>query len=120
MSHDFESRERKELHQTLIEETVTELVNQNSFIDSCKQVKDIVNEQNEIQVSEEEARKCMRDIGMRYKKVKHIAMTANSDRSLVLRQKWALEFLKQNHASKVWLNIDETWLGMSDFRRIKW
>ena len=59
MSHDFESRDRKELHQTLIEETVTELVNQNSFIDSCKQVKDKVNEQNEIQVSEEEARKCM-------------------------------------------------------------
>ena len=48
----------------MIEETVTELVNQDSFIDSCKQVKDKVNEQNEIEVSEEEARKCMREMGM--------------------------------------------------------
>ena len=28
--------------------------------------------------------------------------------------------LKKDHKSRVYLNIDETWLGMSDFRRMKW
>ena len=28
--------------------------------------------------------------------------------------------LEKDHKSKIYLNIDETWLGMSDFRRRKW
>ena len=28
--------------------------------------------------------------------------------------------LERDHKSRVYLNIDETWLGMSDFRRRKW
>lgn len=36
-------------------------------------------------VTSAEARSIMRDMGLRYKKVQHIAMTANSERSLVLR-----------------------------------
>jgi hypothetical protein len=38
----------------------------------------------------------------------------------VLRQQFALRFIDLIAQNKVVLNIDETWLGMSDFRRRKW
>ena len=38
----------------------------------------------------------------------------------MLRQQWAEAFIKLWQESKVILNVDETWLGMSDFRRMKW
>ena len=38
----------------------------------------------------------MLELGLRYRKVKHIAMSANSERSLVLRQKWVIKLLEQN------------------------
>ena len=31
-----------------------------------------------------------------------------------------MEFLKLDLAKKTIINVDETWLGMSDFRRMKW
>ena len=39
---------------------------------------------------------------------------------MVLQQRWALAFLGLAKSNKVILNVDETWLGMSDFRRRKW
>ena len=47
-------------------------------------------------------------------------MSANSERSLVLRQQWVVTLLNQDLTGKVILNLDETWLGMSDWRRRKW
>ena len=60
------------------------------------------------------------DLGMRYRKIKTVSLHSNSEKNLVLRQRWALEFLAQARKKKIFLNIDETWLGMSDFRRMKW
>ena len=57
---------------------------------------------------------------MKYRKLNKIPMQGNSERSLVLRQQWALAFLRQDLSQKIVLNVDETWLGMSDFRRRKW
>ena len=71
-------------------------------------------------LKETEVRKIMKDKGMSFKKVNQIALSANSQRSLVLRQKWALKLLAQGPSKKVLLNLDETWLGMSDWRRRKW
>ena len=62
----------------------------------------------------------MKDLGYKFRKVNHIAMSANSERSLVLRQQWAITLLKENPSKKVLLNLDETWCGMSDWRRYKW
>ena len=56
---------------------------------------------------------------MRYRKVRHIPMAGNSERSLVLRQQWALAFLQLPPKTRL-ICLDETWLGMSDFRRQKW
>jgi len=59
-------------------------------------VKDMHEPEEAVKVTEHFARKIMNDIGMRYRKVNHIAMSANSQRSLVLRQQWAVTLLKQN------------------------
>ena len=76
--------------------------------------------QGNIEIKESEACKIMRDLGMRYRKVQHIALSANSQRSLVLRQQWAVKLLHQDLESTIICNLDESWLGMSDFRRMKW
>ena len=45
-------------------------------------------------IKEHEACKIMRELGMRFVKVQHIALSANSERSLVLRQQWAIKLIQ--------------------------
>ena len=61
-----------------------------------------------------------KELKMRFRKVRTLSTGANSDRTLILRQQFALEFLNLVQAGKTIINIDETWLGMSDFRHTKW
>ncbi len=62
-----------------------------------------------------------KELGMSFKKVVPIAWKANSDRNLILRQQFALSFLTALRGKYTTiLNVDETWLGMTDFRRMKW
>ena len=60
------------------------------------------------------------DLGMRFRKIKTVSLHSNSEKNLVLRQRWAIEFLALVRKKKIFLNVDETWLGMSDFWRTKW
>ena len=85
------------------------MADKDEFIDSCQFVMNRVNENSVHEHAPHEIRKCMKDLGFKYRKVNHIAMSANSERSLVLRQKWAIALLKQKPQSKVLLNLDETW-----------
>ncbi len=90
-------------------------------IDNAAQIVTDVGAQLGIETTEWEARSVMREeLGMRFRKIKTVALHSNSERNLVLRQRWALEFLAQARKKKIFLNVDETWLGMSDFRRMKW
>jgi len=57
---------------------------------------------------------------MRYRKIKQISLNANSERNLVLRQQFAQKLIELLHGGKRIINVDQTWLGMSDFRRMKW
>ena len=61
-----------------------------------------------------------KDLKMRFRKIKPISLTANSIQNLILRQRFAMAFLKIDLSKKVILNVDETWVGMSDFRHTKW
>ena len=93
----------------------------NIIIDSAKAIANEMNATNAEQVTENTVRSVMRDeLDMRYHKIKTVSLHSNSEKNLVLRQRWALEFLNQARRKKVFINIDETWLGMSDFRRMKW
>ena len=94
---------------------------QGEFIDSTMHVKKRLKEEKQIEYKEHLIRDVMRrDLGMKYKKVKPVPLQANSVRNLILRQQFALAFFKIDLNKKTVINIDETWLGMSDFRRRKW
>ena len=57
---------------------------------------------------------------MRYRKISKIPFYANSIRNRILRQKFALKYLDLIKNDKIILNIDETWIGETDYRRRKW
>jgi len=57
-----------------------------------------------------------KDIGMKYKRVSHTSWQGNSPRNLILRQQFALNFLKLDLNKKTVINCDESWIGMTDFR----
>ena len=91
----FNKEENSGQKQERIEKVVQEMVQKDEFIDSCKAVVKRTNiELQDSAVSEAETRKVMLAMGMKYRKVHHIAMSANSERSLVLRQQWAVTLLK--------------------------
>ena len=60
------------------------------------------------------------DLGMRFRKVVPIAIHGNSPKNLVLRQQFAMHLIRLLREGKTILNIDESWISMSDFRRRKW
>ena len=93
----------------------------NIVIDSAQAIANEMNATNAEQVTEKAVRSVLREeLDMRYRKIKTVSLHSNSEKNLVLRQRWALEFLAQARRKNVFLNVDETWLGMSDFRRRKW
>ena len=99
---------------------IKDLLEEEVFISSAKLVVDEVRSRLSIDVTTTYVLEQMHDFGLKYSKVKHISMQGNSAKSLVLRQQWAMAFLEQDFRAKNVINIDETWLGMCDFRRQHW
>ena len=69
------------------------MIENNDFIDSSKYVLKHIQEMSDeegksdkVELKEAEICKIMKEFGFRYRKVHHIALSANSNRSLVLRQ----------------------------------
>ena len=60
------------------------------------------------------------DLGMRFRKVVPISIHGNSTKNLILRQQFAKVMLSLLLQGKTLVNTDESWVGMSDFRRRKW
>jgi hypothetical protein len=84
-------------------------------------VKELVKKTYGLSVSDAYVASVLRNVlGMRYKRVKRVAMQANSEASLVKRKVAAEVLLDAMQQGKRILNIDETWLGETDFRRLKW
>ena len=61
-----------------------------------------------------------KDLDMSFKKIQEVSLRTNSEKNLVLRQRFAVNLIQVLRSGKRVLNIDQTWLGMSDFRRMKW
>ena len=62
-------------------------------------------------------RKCLR---MSYRKIKLVPYQGNSDRCLILRQQYGKFMLEKMSDKPRIINIDETWLNQTDYRRMKW
>ena len=61
-----------------------------------------------------------RGLAARYRKIQKVSFQGNSNRNLLMRQQFAHAFLEIYLNKKTVINGDETWLGMSDFRRMRW
>ena len=94
---------------------------QDTFIDSAASVQKVLLEEHQMEKKQSLIRSVMRDdLDMRFRKVLPVSIHANSWKNLVLRQQFALKYIELLFKDKIILNIDETWLGMCDFRRMKW
>ena len=78
-------------------------------------------ERHQVKAGDHLVRQVLRkDLKMSFRKVKALSWTENSAKSKILRQQFALSFLDIDYEKKVIMHVDQTWLGMSDFRRCKW
>ena len=59
-------------------------------------------------------------LGMSYCKIQKTAVHLNSVKNLVLRQQFSVQCLDIFRQDKIILNVDETWLGMTNFKQMKW
>ena len=57
---------------------------------------------------------------MRYKRVQRVAIQTNSEASLVKRMASARVLITEMQKGKRIINVDESWIGEMDFRRLRW
>ena len=60
------------------------------------------------------------DHDMSYRKILILSPNQNSDQNLILRQQWAIVYLGILKNKKRIINIDESWVSLTDFRRFIW
>lgn len=60
------------------------------------------------------------DMGMRFRKIVKAPLHLNTNKNLILRQEWAKRFITLWSEGKTFLNVDESWLSIADYRRMKW
>ena len=117
----YAKMEEKQETRKAVQTTLLSLIEQHHFIDSAKSVRQLVKDSQSKEVTIRKVREVMReDCEMSYRSIKRISIHGNSPKNLVLHQQFAIEMLKVANEGKVLLCIDETWLGMSDFRRMMW
>ena len=61
-----------------------------------------------------------KQFGLGYRKVKRVSLVGNSERNRVLRCLYAQKMLSIYSQGQLVVNIDETWLPQTDFRRTCW
>ena len=72
-------------------------------------------------VSDAEVREVLKkDLGLRFKRIKRVMITANNAKNLWLRCEYARSMILLLGSGKIILNVDETWIGKTDFRNRKW
>ena len=71
--------------EAVIMKAVEQLIKEDAFVDSCQAVVTRTLELGVPDCTEREAMKVMKAVGMRYRKVKHVPINANSNRNLILR-----------------------------------
>ena len=116
----FWKRDQDIMLRSTTQKVIMDLLEEDAFISSAQIVVDEVKERVDLEVKVAYVTKQMHAMGLKYMKAKHISMQGNSERSLVLRQQWALRFFELDFKAINIINVDETWLGMTDFRRMHW
>ena len=119
---DAKAREKLEVDQrAAIKEAVGSFTREGKAISSTKLVRDQVREDAGLEVGTKLVRQVLKtDLKLSFIKAKKFHPQTNSQRSLVLRQQYALEMLKLHEKRKRIINLDETWLNETSFTRRTW
>ena len=97
------------------------MMEQRKFIDSCDMVRHYIEDHTDLKPTRSEIYKAIKDqLKMSFRKVRKGPIYLNSDRNRILRQQAAIKVLELLNRSKILINIDETWINETDFRRMKW
>ena len=88
---------------------------------SAQQNQQSIQESDQISVKARQVRKVLRgDLNMKFSKVKKISRIDNSDRSLILRQQYAIKMLELLGKPYRIICIDQSWLSDTNFIRRKY
>ena len=90
----------------VVQEVIQELLDEDTFIENIQQVIEECQSRQQLTVKAAFIRKQLAEMRISYRKVKHVNFQANSERCLVLRQRWAVSFLEFNWRQKNIINID--------------
>ena len=102
-------------------QVVEQMLEAGSHIDKAATVQECLKQDADMDVSLPRIQRVMtQDMHMSYAKIKQISLRGNSVNNLVMRQRFAVKMLALTQKKTVFLNIDESWLDASDFRRMKW
>jgi hypothetical protein len=114
-------RDLSDSEHVAIKTQLLERLEKHEVIDSVKSITAEINASSNTRFTETAVKHVMkRQLGMTFKKIKDISTNENSVRSLILRQQFAIKFIELAMRKKRIINIDQTWLGMEDFRKFKW
>ena len=104
-----------------IKEAVASMTQEGKVINNTEVVRTQVQEAAGLEVSKKLVREVLKtDLKLSFIRTKKFHPQTNSERSLVLRQQYALEMLKIHNSRKRVINIDETWLNETNFTRRTW
>ena len=110
----------KELNNT-VKISIREYLKHGIHLGSVEEIRKKLHEDKGIEIKDPKLLHIMhKEIGLRYKRVADVSWQGNSERNLILRSQFAQEFYKLKLEKKTIINIDETWLGMTDFRNMSW
>ena len=95
-----------------IEEAATRMLSINKPIVSCELVQTEAQQKCGHRLDKRFVRQVMRkDLHLGYRKAKTVAIQANSERCLVLRQQYSLRMIPLLASGKRIINVDESWLN---------
>ena len=104
-----QDEEGKADRRAMIKRTIMQLIAHTDFLGSADQVRWYLFQLYHLKFSRHEVNRILKqDLGMRYKRLVHVAPQANTTRNLVLRQQFALVFLRLAEEGKDFINVDET------------
>ena len=109
------------LEERSLTEAITECLRQDGYLSSVKDLKERLKREYGLDIKPWRLLGLIhREMNMKYKRVQAITWLGNTPKNLILRQQFGMAFLKLDLSQKTVINVDETWLGMSDFRKMSW
>ena len=102
-------------------QVIMDYFNNERHVGSTRELKSMLKEEHGIDIKPWTLRQYLRkELNLRYKRIEDTSWKGNAPKNLILRQHFAIGFLRLDLTKKTIVSCDESWLGMSDFRRMKW